>query len=534
MDTPQQVGQQAGTDFAITFSEFIEKILTTLELGHVELSNGGTISVLTYFLTFELILFGILVSMGKLQAFGIETVWKLLGLSVIWYFVQNSMALSVWFRNFMLEYGNVAVEGMSQGVTLQYTVGDLIENPSALMAEAELLVLQLSDSWLEVASSLNIVKYALSAICALASCFMIYVGFLIIVLTVTMARIEFGFAVLFGTMLLPFTVFKQTKFIGDKVYGIIVNNSVKLMVLGVTASLGLSVLKGTYDNAGNLTNTFLILIAFVPVYIILWIVKRAEAIATSLVSGAPALSGSTFASGAVGAVAGMSAGVGGVLGSSLANPARNLTNRIGSSLARSGPARMVNGAVMKARSGLSNGAGYVKDGVSAMTGNLSGGARKSISSTMGSNKNGPLGGMKGGSPANKNLERLRRDHAMKKSINVKNMDGSAIKNADGSKLTRGSKEQPKSLYRKIRKATQDYSSSLRNEYGNELGVKRPIGKNGLRTNIKDIANLKATKLTSDTKKLFEKVDAKYVGVDAYRKQREKNKQKMEKRKIDKE
>lgn len=76
-----------------------------------------------------------------------------------------------------------------------------------------------------------------------------FLSFVIVALTVVVTYLEFTFAVTLALILFPFTAFKPTSFIGERVFGLVISYAVRLMVLAFIVGVGQQII-GT-ANAQN-------------------------------------------------------------------------------------------------------------------------------------------------------------------------------------------------------------------------------------------------------------------------------------------
>ena len=74
-----------------------------------------------------------------------------------------------------------------------------------------------------------------------------YLSFAIVTLTVIVTYLEFAFAATLSLILLPFAALKQTAFIGEKVFSLVVSYAVRLMTLSFIIGVGQTV----FEQVGN-------------------------------------------------------------------------------------------------------------------------------------------------------------------------------------------------------------------------------------------------------------------------------------------
>lgn len=141
---------------------------------------------------------------------------------------------------------------------------------------------------------------------------LMFLSFAIVALTVIVTYLEFTFAVTLSLILLPFAALKQTSFIGEKVFSLVVSYSVRLMVLAFIVGVGHTIFNTIGSNIiGNYQGWQQGLSFMLAGILYLMLAMSIPKMAAGLFSGSPSLGAGDAAMAAGGA---MLAGAGVAMG----------------------------------------------------------------------------------------------------------------------------------------------------------------------------------------------------------------------------
>ncbi|WP_417625282.1 type IV secretion system protein [Paremcibacter congregatus] len=141
-----------------------------------------------------------------------------------------------------------------------------------------------------------------------------YLSFAIVTLTVIVTYLEFAFAATLSLILLPFAALKQTAFIGEKVFSLVVSYAVRLMTLAFIIGIGNAIFKKTGTDffvsySGWEDGMVMALVGILYLMLAMSIPKMAA----GLFSGSPSLgAGDAAMAGGGAALAGLGLGVAGI------------------------------------------------------------------------------------------------------------------------------------------------------------------------------------------------------------------------------
>lgn len=141
-----------------------------------------------------------------------------------------------------------------------------------------------------------------------------YLSFAIVTLTVIVTYLEFAFAATLSLILLPFAALKQTAFIGEKVFSLVVSYAVRLMTLSFIIGIGQAVFKTVGDRffvsySGWEDGMVMALVGILYLMLTMSIPKMAA----GLFSGSPSLgAGDAAMAGGGAALAGLGLGMAGI------------------------------------------------------------------------------------------------------------------------------------------------------------------------------------------------------------------------------
>ena len=145
---------------------------------------------------------------------------------------------------------------------------------------------------------------------------LMFLSFAIVALTVIVTYLEFTFAATLSLILLPFAALKQTSFIGEKVFSLVVSYSVRLMVLAFIIGVGHQVFNDIGNNIlSNYTGWEQGLSFMLAGILYLMLAISIPKMAAGLFSGSPSLGAGDAAMAGGGAIlAGAGIAMGGIAG----------------------------------------------------------------------------------------------------------------------------------------------------------------------------------------------------------------------------
>lgn len=140
---------------------------------------------------------------------------------------------------------------------------------------------------------------------------LILIAFFIMAVQIFITLVEFYLLSIVSLCLIPFGVFKHTRFIAERAFGLIFSFGVKVMVLALLVSIASPILSDLSrfltSDASVYRDYFAVLLAALALCFLFW---QAPALAASILSGAPSLTaGSVAGAGVAAAVGGTAAGM---------------------------------------------------------------------------------------------------------------------------------------------------------------------------------------------------------------------------------
>jgi P-type conjugative transfer protein TrbL len=272
------------------FAAFIDAILAGIN--KVIPYSRNTLYILT---VLNVAWFGIQTALGKYELSGLLEKFLTLGISV--YVVKEFPGLSKTVLNSLT--GLASVTGMGT---------DVLTNPARIFSYAQTHILEpIKDTIAAEFSGVSGLYQAVTNGSGTINFFIHYALFIIIfyicmalvVVQIMLTYINYHITLLFGEMLLPFSIFKPLEFIGNNVFKAVLTQALSVAVVIFIADLGLrvfgqmitaslinSIRTGGGIGPSNVSHLWAIN-AFVLVYFMLCM--KAPALVMSLVSGAPVL-----------------------------------------------------------------------------------------------------------------------------------------------------------------------------------------------------------------------------------------------------
>lgn len=162
---------------------------------------------------------------------------------VLFVFISNYDFWTNLVVNGGIASGIRAATGQNMGGPAATDVLNVLKQPSEILTAPAQLLGQMFSSF----SITNVGSSLLNVILGL----IMFLSFVIVALTVVVTYLEFAFAVTLALILFPFTAFKPTSFIGERVFGLVISYAVRLMVLAFIVGIGHAII-GTGGQQGAL------------------------------------------------------------------------------------------------------------------------------------------------------------------------------------------------------------------------------------------------------------------------------------------
>lgn len=149
---------------------------------------------------------------------------------VLFVFISNYDFWTNLVVNGGISAGVRGATGANMGTPAANNVLNVLKQPSEILTAPAQLLGQMFGNF----SLTNVGSSLLNVILGL----IMFLSFTIVALTVVVTYLEFTFAVTLALILFPFTAFKPTSFIGERVFGLVISYAVRLMVLAFIVGVG--------------------------------------------------------------------------------------------------------------------------------------------------------------------------------------------------------------------------------------------------------------------------------------------------------
>ena len=304
---------------AIFFEKFIDAINATIN--QYQPISWRTAYIL---LTLNIAWLGILTALGKYE-FG-DLIEKFLIMGITMFAVRNLAYISTTFLNSLLALSERAMDPGKTSVILNPPMIFEYANSQLLDPINNAMTVLLNEEPAPASAAAAVVGYLGLPTFSMRTMGLIlfyglfllavYVCFAVIVVQIMVCYISYMITLLFGQMLLPFTLFKPLEFIGKNVFSSILGQALSLGVTVFIADLGLRVFGETITdsainalvNDGKLSlSSMWTILAGVLLYFYLCL--KAPTLVTAIITGSPALG----AGGLVSTIAAAGAAVTGML-----------------------------------------------------------------------------------------------------------------------------------------------------------------------------------------------------------------------------
>ncbi|MEO0498149.1 MAG: type IV secretion system protein [Pseudomonadota bacterium] len=227
------------------------------------------------------------------QNFAPNLIKRLTVILVLFVFITNYDFWTNLVVNGGISAGVRGATGQPIGGPQSTQILNVLRQPSEILtAPAQLLGAMFSNF-----SITNIGSSLLNVLLGL----IMFLSFVIVALTVVVTYLEFAFAVTLALILFPFTAFKPTSFIGERVFGLVISYAVRLMVLAFIVGVGHQIIGTANFQApgslharifpANYTDWTQGMVAAMIGILYLMLAMSIPKMAAGLFSGSPSLSG---------------------------------------------------------------------------------------------------------------------------------------------------------------------------------------------------------------------------------------------------
>lgn len=265
------------------------------------------------FLTLELVMLFLYMAFGRGDGIG-GLLFKVLSLLAIIWFLRVWPEVSLAFLEMMVHAG-IQIGGGT------LTVRDFL-NPSAVMQHGMETIGVVFTSLTTAMGFSGVMRLPELFILGLAS-FGIWLCYFVLAAQVFVRVLIFYLSSAVVVFLLPFGVWRPTAFMAEKAFALVIGTGISLAVLAVVTSMTLPFLVTMkFKGDPNLWQAFNLMSISGLMGILAW---KAPEVAAGIMSGAPSLSATTLAHGAVSMAA--TVGTAGAAGSSLARAAVGMTQQ---------------------------------------------------------------------------------------------------------------------------------------------------------------------------------------------------------------
>ena len=282
-----------------TLTTILEQFIEVFKLGRKDVALGAW-NLLTALSTMELIIASLWWALTGQDAL-VGLIKKILGIGFFIFVVQNYDILLKQVIEGFIQTGKLA---SSNGGDALASVRD----PSTIVSAGFYVALPIFDhlkSFGEWDVLFHIHDIIISGLCGI----FILGAYFIIAIQVFVTYLEFSIVSTLGLILIPFGVFKHTRFLAEKAFGSIIAFGVKLMVLSLLVSVTVPVLKTfTVPEDPTWAQLFNLVLICLAVTGLAW---HAPGVAAGMLSGGPSLTATTAAGTSIATAA---TGVGAALG----------------------------------------------------------------------------------------------------------------------------------------------------------------------------------------------------------------------------
>lgn len=272
----------------VALDDLIADLLQMI-IDQYEVLYGYSNTLFFYLCVLEVLFFSIQMMLGKNQNMA-DIIMKFFTIGVLFWIFMN------------LEYlSNVLVRSFSNLSMLMTGSSSEITTPSEIFIKGNEFIDSLQQNFQDKRDSYGLIDMVIpdketfgTALGFMVIRVLFWCIFIVLILQLAIAQIEYKIVIYFSIILFPWVVFSPTKFLGEKVIPTIVGQCLKLALTYFTVALTMTVIsKIAIPESGQLSFPLLIQI-LIQCLIVLFLSVQVQALATSFLSGMPALTAGSF------------------------------------------------------------------------------------------------------------------------------------------------------------------------------------------------------------------------------------------------
>jgi type IV secretion system protein TrbL len=273
----QTAAKDTNTNLTIISNMFLE--VTTKAMGELRVV---AYNLAYYAIAFELVFFGILLALGLQQNSIAEGIKKLIIITLLLTVIQYWAPILDHVFNAMIWIG--AKGGMIKDplqINNYEWASNMIRNPASIVVQAAI-------TQAELLQKLGVVSQTIALVTGAWAYFAIgiFLAYCVLAVQVFITVVEFYIFGALSIVFLPFSLIKQTRFIFDKMLHLMINLSIKVMVVTFLLGLISPLLHKSLPVGAGLTDLFTFFCMLCCIVVLIW---HAPAIVASVINSNPGL-----------------------------------------------------------------------------------------------------------------------------------------------------------------------------------------------------------------------------------------------------